>query len=352
MQSLSFWPTSPGRVILSLPWRCLDPFPPLGRTRRSRCFSWSPPLRAVRHGPALRAFLRRSLISCWLRTFFPAQCMARNSSATAHAVSRSWTWLKDVGGDIFSVGPQGLRAPQFCMSLPCQTASALQRADPCPFTAVFTPLSSGGRSPIPASVFALSTYPRHLGPLVSFPSTSSRGRLSRLSRRWGGVVLHLSSVNGCIVWFFLFWTAHGSSVSPAPLPSSRASASLLVLSAHMLWISPSTIPTLTLDLFDGGGLHGTVMIPAQVDAQLGIEEEKLHVFFVPEHSATSLTALRAVQLSQMFVRSGAQQYTLPPAEVSTSAQHCWVFDPTHPANTYSAVRAHVRFVGQVCAPSF
>ena len=47
VQSLSFWPTSPGRVILSQPWRPLDPFPPLGRTRRSPCFSWSPPLRAV-----------------------------------------------------------------------------------------------------------------------------------------------------------------------------------------------------------------------------------------------------------------------------------------------------------------
>ena len=32
-----------------------------------------------------------------------------------------------------------LFAPQFCMSLLCRTASALQRADPSPFSAVFTP---------------------------------------------------------------------------------------------------------------------------------------------------------------------------------------------------------------------
>ena len=76
----------------------------------------------------------------------------------------------------------------------------------------------------------------------------------------------------------------------------------------------------TLDLFDGGGLHGTVMIFAQADAQLGIEEEKLHVFFVPAHSATSHTALRAVQLSMMFVWSGAH---IDQQKFSTSAQHSW-----------------------------
>ena len=48
VQSLSFWPTPPGRVTLSLPWRCLDPYPTLGCTRRSPCSSWSPPLRAMR----------------------------------------------------------------------------------------------------------------------------------------------------------------------------------------------------------------------------------------------------------------------------------------------------------------
>ena len=101
------------------------------------------------------AFLRRSLTSCWLQTFFPALCMARNSSATAHAVSRSWTWLKDVGGDIFSVGPQGLRAPQFCMSLPSQDSLRVATGRSLSLFGRLHTLSSGGRSPIPASVFAL-----------------------------------------------------------------------------------------------------------------------------------------------------------------------------------------------------
>ena len=36
--------------------------------------------------------------------------MARNLSAIAHAVLRSWTWPKNVGDDIFSVVQQGPRS--------------------------------------------------------------------------------------------------------------------------------------------------------------------------------------------------------------------------------------------------
>ena len=206
----------PGRVILSLPWRCLDPFPPLGtHTSLTSFLVVTASSRSASHGPVLRAFLFRSLTSFWLHTSFPAQCMARNSSATAHAVSRSWTWLKDVGDDIISVGPQGPRAPQFCMRLPCRIASALQR----------------GRS-------------------------------------------------------------------------------------------------------------------------LSLEEEKLHVFFVPALSATSLTALRAVQLSKKFVCSGVQQYTSRQQKFPPRCSTVGCLDPIHPANTRSAVRAHVRFVKKVCARVF
>ena len=43
-------------------------------------------------------------------------------------------------------------------------------------------------------------------------------------------------------------------------------------------LDPFTILTLTLDWFDCGGLYGTVMILAQVDAQPGIEEEAMFYF--------------------------------------------------------------------------
>ena len=115
----------------------------------------------------VKALLYRSLTSFWLHTSFPAQCMARNSSATAHEVSRSWTWLKDVGDDIFSVGPQGPRAPQFCMSLLCRTASALQRADPCPFSAVCTPFHQ--EDAIPSQRQCSSSLGVELWPTGVFP---------------------------------------------------------------------------------------------------------------------------------------------------------------------------------------
>ena len=108
----------------------------------------------------------RSLTSFWLHTSFPAQCMARNSSATAHAVSRSWTWLKDVGDDIFSVGPQGPRAPQFLL---CRTVSALQRADPCPFSAVCTLFHQEDVLPFQRQCSSSLNMSQELGPTGVFP---------------------------------------------------------------------------------------------------------------------------------------------------------------------------------------
>ena len=124
------------------------------------------------------------------------------------------------------------------------------------------------------------------------------------------------------MWFFLFSTAHGSSALPVPLPSTRTFVSLLVLRPFVLDLS---IYNSDVDpgLFDGGRLYGTVMIFAQVDAQLGIEEEKLFVCSVPAFSATSLTASRAVQPSKMSVCSGAQQYTLH--QQKFPRPHIWVF---------------------------
>ena len=105
----------------------------------------------------------------WLHSSFPAQCLERNLSAIAHAVLRSWTWLKDVGDDISSVGPQGPRAPQFCMSLLCRTASALQRADPCPFSAVCTPFHQEDALPSQRQCSSSLNMSQELGPTGVFP---------------------------------------------------------------------------------------------------------------------------------------------------------------------------------------
>ena len=96
-------------------------------------------------------------------------------------------------------------------------------ADPCPLSAVCTPLHQEDALP-------------------SQRSTSSRGRLSWLSWCWSGLFSSCDPSMAASCGFFLFWTAHGSNALPVPLPSSRA-----FLSALLVWISPFTILTLTLD---------------------------------------------------------------------------------------------------------
>ena len=298
------------------------------------------------------AFLRRSLTSCWLQTFFPALCMARNSSATAHAVSRSWTWLKDVGGDIFSVGPQETPCRLTVLyetSPPIDSLRVCNGPIPVPFRPSSHPLirrtqllSQRQYSPS----FNVSQAPGPAGSLSLLHHHA--GRLSRLSWCWGGLFCTCRPSMAASCGFSCSGPRMGPTSRPRPVPSSRAFASLLVSSAHMLWISPSTVPTLTLKLVRWWGLARHGHDPCPVGGRPARHRgARSCMSFLSQHTRRphslphELSSFRRSSYAVVSSSTHCTSRSLPHrhSTIGYLFQLC-------PANTFSAVRAQVRFVGR------
>ena len=260
--------------------------------------------------------------------------------------------LKDVGDDIFSVGPQGPRAPQFCMSLLCRTASALQRADPCPFSAVCTPFHQEDALPSQRQCSSSLNISQELGPTGVFSLLHHHGV--------GSPGYHGVGV-GCSPLVIRRWLHHVVFPVLDRAWVQRLARALAILTG--VRFSPGSVRPFALDLsiynsdvdpglFRWWGLarHGHDPCPGGRPARHRGGE--VACLFCPStfgdltHCLTSCPAFEDVRVQWCIA------VHIAPAEVSTSAQHSWVFDPTHPANTRSTVRAHVRFVGQVCARVF
>ena len=184
-----------------------------------------------------------------------------------------------------------------------------------------------------------------------FPSTSSRSRLSWLPWCWSGLFSSCDPSMAASCGF----SCSGPRMGPAPCPCP----------CHLTGVrfSPRSVHPFALDLsiynsdVDPGlvrwwGLarHGHDPCPGGRPARHRGGE--VACLFCPStfgdltHCLTSCPAFEDVRVQWCIA------VRIAPAEVSTSAQHSWVFDPTHPANTRSTARAHVRFVGQVCARVF
>ena len=232
--------------------------------------------------------------------------MARNLSATAHAVLRSWTWLKDVGDDIFSVGPQGTpwAAVLYELALPDSLRVATGRSLSL-FVRLHT-LSSGGRSPIPASVFVLSQR---------VPGTWAHWCFSLPHHHAEGSPGYHGVGVGCSPLVIRRWLHHVVFPVLDRAWVQRLARALAILTG--VRFSPGLVRSFALDLsiynsdVDPGlvrwwGLarHGHDPFPGGRPARHRGGE--VACLFCP----TSLTALRAVQLSKMSVCSGAHQYTL------------------------------------------
>ena len=213
-------------------------------------------------------------------------------------------------------------------------------------------LSSGGRSPIPASVFVLSQH---------VPGTWAHWCFSLLHHHAVGSLGYHGVGVGCSPLVIRRWLHQVVFPVLDRAWVQRLARALAILTG--VRFSPGSVRTFALDLsiynsdVDPGlvrwwGLarHGHDPCPGGRPARHRGRE--VACLFCPStfgdltHCLTSCPAFEDVRVQWCIA------VRIAPAEVSTSAQHSWVFDPTHPSNTRSTVRAHVHFVGQVCARVF
>ena len=141
-----------------------------------------------------------------------------------------------------------------------------------------------------------------------FPSTSSRGRLSWLSWCWSGLFSSCDPSMAASCGFSCSGPRMAPASCPCPChPHGRSSPGFVSPFALDLSIYNSDVDP-GLVRWWGLARHGHDPCPGGRPARHRGGE--VACLFCPALSATSLTALRAVQLSKMSVCSGAQQYTL------------------------------------------